>query len=203
MRWKSILINTFCRCAFVTLFVVTVSACVSIGGADKPTDRRYELLASPVGCNSDAESPPIAIHFGIIRADSAVSSDRISQRLIDTGEVRVLAGARWVSNAPRMLEDQIVRDLIDAQYPVQTANQRYPQQRSLKCELRDLSLHRSQRQDTAKLALACSLEQSTGERHFNISKSTPLERWSITEAISALSQSYALAFTDLCAELKE
>lgn len=186
----------------IVLLLSLLSACVSIGSDDGPADLRFELLAADGDCSADTAQSSAPIHFGIIRADSAISSDHIIQRLTDTGEVKVLAGVRWVGNAPRMLEDRIVRDLVDAQYLVQTANRRNQQQWNLRCELRDLSLHSRGDQNTATVAMSCGLSGASGDRQFNIVKSTPVEHWSIDAAIAALSRSYGLVFTELCGELQ-
>ena len=195
------MIKSLPRLLCVTLLLL-VSACVSIGSDDGPANRRFELLAADGACSADTAQPLAPIHFSIIRADSAISSDRITQRLTDSGDVKVLAGARWVSNAPRMLEDRIVRDLVKAQYLVQTANQRSEQGLKLSCELRDLSLLSSGGQNNAAVALSCGLKGKNVDHQFNITNWPPFEQWSMNAAITAMSQSYSLVFSELCRELK-
>ena len=96
----------FARAAVTLAACLAMTGCISVLPKTKPS-QLYRFGAAEAAADSPARAGGAAIAKGPITFDSSAATDRI---LTVTGEdVAYIAGARWVSPAPILFDEAVVR----------------------------------------------------------------------------------------------
>jgi ABC-type uncharacterized transport system auxiliary subunit len=170
---------------------------MSLPGADTPPTSRFLLQAGPGECVPGTQ--PLSL--SIVRASAGLESDRIASRDADSGELTYLADVRWAERLPRLLEQQLAKDLECRGHAVVTGHHRSLGQPRLACEVRAFNLVKGG-DNHAEAWLSCIYRAHGGDEQVIVSRHTgKLQRWSAESAVAALSSAYRAVLDDMVAEL--
>jgi ABC-type uncharacterized transport system auxiliary subunit len=183
------------------LVLCLLQGCVSLPGSDTPAPARYTLQGPVQACTPGA----CVLALGVVQVAAGLDTDRIARVQVATGEFTYLRDLRWVDSAGSMLEQRLAADLECRGIAVQTGHRTRSGQSQLLCELRALNLLEAREGDVAEVALSCVYRGGDGgpEQVLLQSARVPLEHWSGTAAVQALSAAYAEVFDGLYAGIPQ
>lgn len=174
--------------------MLLLSSCMSLPGSESPLARQYLLQAEDASCTASSK----ILHLSVVKVAAGLDTDRIARMNRDTGEMDYLQGVRWVEEVGSMLEQRLAADLECRGFAVQTGHRTRLEHAQLQCEVRALNLVSTGSQDEAEVGLSCLYYRPGIEDSALIATAAvPLQRWSVKQAMTALSAAYDRASGEL------
>lgn len=180
-----------------------LSGCMALPGSDAPVASRYTLKGADTACVASRPSTGDPLVISVPRVGVGLDSSRIAMRSSDTGEISYLRNVRWADSLDILLSQHLAQDLECRGFTVLSSHHQKAGQRQLVCEVRAFNLVETGGRNEAEVGLSCLVYRQGGEdRNVITTHRSALEKWSVRDAVTAVSEAYQAVLADLVAALR-